>query len=150
MSKIWKSVPILGLSLIWINKPAPISSQLHPLSILGLSLSLYLTLSIKSLIKITLDYHSNRLLVSSIQILRLFVIQLFYAGVIISGGTRTAKSIETFPAEANCSIPPFPERGKADHLLPQTRIRSIKRENSPLPICDQQWDNISRVWRVGR
>ena len=36
-----------------------------------------------------------------------------FAGLIITGGTETATSIETFPvdADATCTIPPFPEPG---------------------------------------
>ena len=35
-----------------------------------------------------------------------------FAGLVISGGARTAKSIETFPADdPSCTIPPFPAPG---------------------------------------
>ena len=36
-----------------------------------------------------------------------------FAGLIITGGSRVETSIETFPvdADANCTIPPFPEPG---------------------------------------
>jgi len=38
-------------------------------------------------------------------------------GIIISGGRGAETSIETFPAEANCSIPSFPEPGRSYHSL---------------------------------
>ena len=36
---------------------------------------------------------------------------VFYAGLIISGGSTPLTSIEKFPADANCTIPPFPQPG---------------------------------------
>ena len=42
-----------------------------------------------------------------------------FADLIISGGGsgyRTKKSIETFPAKANCTIPPFPDEGNLSSL----------------------------------
>ena len=43
------------------------------------------------------------------------------AGLIITGGQdssrNTQTSIETFPDDANCIIPPFPRPGRHDHSL---------------------------------
>ena len=41
----------------------------------------------------------------------LYLTQLSKAGLIITGGWDTETSIETFGAELNCSIPPFPSPG---------------------------------------
>lgn len=38
------------------------------------------------------------------------------SGLIISGGATSKTSIETFPAEANCTIPPFPYPGNLSSL----------------------------------
>ena len=39
-------------------------------------------------------------------------------GLIISGGMKTETSIETFPADANCNIPPFPAPGNLSPFSP--------------------------------
>ena len=39
------------------------------------------------------------------------------AGLIITGGYGTDTSIETFPDETDCSIPPFPEPGLTSPLI---------------------------------
>jgi len=66
-------------------------------------------------------------------------------GVIISGGEGTETSIETFPAEANCTIPPFPQPGRKGHSL------SVIKDGTELVACggrDTLTDCIS--WRSGQ
>ena len=47
----------------------------------------------------------------------LCLVQSFKTGLIITGGSGTETTIETLPADSNCSIPPFPSQGKPILLL---------------------------------
>ena len=65
-------------------------------------------------------------------------------GIIISGGRGAETSIETFPAEANCSIPSFPEPGNPS---PDSHPTILTREILPLPLSHQKWANHRGMWR---
>ena len=54
-------------------------------------------------------YNSNKVLISSIVVRMLYSIPI--TGLIISGGLITETSIQTFPVDSNCTIPPFPGEG---------------------------------------
>jgi len=64
-------------------------------------------------------------------------------GLVITGGYTT--SIETFPAEAHCTIPPFPDRGRSGHTL------SVIDQGRQLVACGG-WDTTKSCisWRHGQ
>ena len=58
---------------------------------------------------------------------------MYAAGLVLNGGLGGETSSETFPADANCSIPQFPKRG--DRLSFSSSFDSIIREKIPHPLC---------------
>ena len=65
--------------------------------------NLYLEFNQKKTIFNLIEFTQTQL-ISSMKI-------LYLAGLIVTGGSKTETSIETFPAEADCSIPSFPAPG---------------------------------------
>ena len=61
-----------------------------------------------------------------------------WSGLIITGGqTQTQTDVEVFPANATCTIPPFPRSGKLSYCS-SSRCDFTQREKWPLPLYDQR------------
>jgi len=68
-------------------------------------------------------------------------------GLVITGGKGAETSIETFPVETDCSIPPFPEPGREGHSL------SVIDHGRQLVACGGYNNRIKRScisWRHGQ
>ena len=63
----------------------------------------------------------------------MYFTQLSKAGLIITGGDGADTSIETFPAEANFSIPPFPSPGNRSSFFLYKCWILIKKEDTATP-----------------